>query len=187
MTIEKLQEIFNRKGYTWDPLINVVGERNKSTNKITNKFDDKLYLAYFQDNTWKLKEYQITTDAGRYYMRVKLINPKGAGILKEGQYNVYSLRLHQGKYEAFCQTWGNVTVYRDRNLNDEYDFSNEESGSFGVNVHMAGDDSTIIENWSASCQVFKRKKDFYEFLSIVRLYRVQKKNRYSYTLINTND
>ena len=188
MTIELLQSIFARKGYIWDSYINVIGVRNKATNKITNLFDDKLYIAYKESGAWKLTEYTITTDAGRYYMQIKLINSKGAGILKEGQYvNVYSLRLHQGKYLAFCQTYGNVTVYRDKDKDSEYDFVNEESGQFGVNIHKAGKDSINVENWSAACQVFKREKDFNEFLEIVKQYKSTKGNKFNYTLINTND
>jgi len=187
MTIELLQSIFVRKGYVWDSNINVIGCRNKSTNAITNVFDDKLYLAYKEAGIWKLKEYTITTDAGKYYMKIKLINKKGCGILKEGQYSGYSLRLHQGKYLAFCQTYGNVTVYRDNDKDNEYDFINEESGSFGVNIHKAGKDSTYVDSYSAACQVFKKEIDFNEFLEIVKRYKSTKGNRYNYTLINTND
>ena len=188
MTVEQLQAIFAKKGYVWDANINVVGVRNKSTNKITNKFDDVLHIAYKEVGAWKLKSYTITTDPGRYYTRVKHLSPKGAGRLKEGQYKgVYGLRLHQGKYEALCQTWGNVTVYRDDNFDDVYDENKTETGSFGINIHKAGTDSAIVENWSAGCQVFKRVADFNDFLSIVKRFKGITGNKYTYTLINTND
>ena len=187
MTIELLQSIFTRKGYIWDSNVNVIGVRNKSSNKVTNVFDDKLYLAYKEAGIWKLKEYTITTDAGKYYMKTKLINKKGCGILKEGQYHGYSLRLHQGIYLAFCQTYGKVTVYRDINKDDKYDFVNEESGYFGVNIHKAGKDSMYVDNYSAACQVFKRESDFDNFMEIVGRYKKIKGNKYDYTLINSND
>ena len=188
MTVEQLRHIFTKKGYVWDANINVVGVRNKSTNAITNKFDDTLHIAYKEAGSWHLKSYTITTDPGRYYSQVKLINAEGVAILKEGQYRkIYALRLHQGKYEALCQTYGNVTVYRDRNKDDVYDFVAPRAGGFGINLHKAGTDSALVENWSAGCQVFKRASDFYDFLSIVKRFKGLTGNKYDYTLINTND
>ena len=116
MTIEKLQSIFTKKGYKWDSNLNIVGVRNKSVgDKITNKFDDTLYIAYKESGVWKIKSYAITTDPGTYYMKNPL-NSNGCAILVEGQYlNIYSIRLHQGKYQAICQTYGAVKLYRDNN------------------------------------------------------------------------
>ena len=125
MTVEQLKQIFTSKGYKWDPLINVIGIRNLSIGrKVTNKFDDTLVVAYFVNGMWRLVEYKCTTDPGAYYVRKKLLNPKGVAILKAGQYlDTYAIRLHQGKYEALCQTYNKVTVYRDANKNDVYDLT----------------------------------------------------------------
>lgn len=188
MNIDALKHIFTKKGYIWDNAINIIGVRNKATSKLTNKFDDKLYVAYKESGVWKLKEYVITTDAGSYYVKKKLINVKGVAILKEGQYlNTYSVRLHQNKYLALCQTYKNVVVYRDKDKDDEYDFVSEESGMFGINIHKAGKNSSSVENWSAGCQVFQREADFNDFMSIVQNYKKLKNNVYTYTLINTFD
>ena len=82
MTAEQLKKVFAAKGYKWDPLINIVGIRNASTGrKVTNKFDDRLVVAYFINGSWQILDYAATTDPGAYYTRKKLINPKGVAIL----------------------------------------------------------------------------------------------------------
>lgn len=185
MTVEQLKQIFTQKGYKWDPFINVVGIRNLSTGrKVTNKFDDTLVVAYFVNNAWRIGEYKCTTDPGAYYVRKKLLNPKGVAILKAGQYlDTYAIRMHQGKYEALCQTYKKVTVYRDSDKDEEYDLIVTDTGDFGINIHAAGEDSALVENWSAGCQVFKRVKDFDTFMKIVKTYKIQLGNKYTYTLL----
>lgn len=189
MTIEKLQNIFTKKGYIWNPNINIIGVRNKVVgDTITNKFDDTLYVAYKEQGNWKIKSYAITTDPGKYYLKEKLLNVNGCAILKEGQYiNSHSIGLHQGKYEALVQR-GNLTVYRDRDKDNDYDYVNPETGSdFGINIHCAGDNSENVDNYSGGCLVFKRKVMFLEFRTICNLYKKQLNNKFTLTLINSND
>lgn len=190
MTIEKLKSVFIKKGYIWNENLNIIGVRNKAVgNKITNKFDDTLYLAYKVGGNWLLKEYIITTDPGTYYMKMKLLNEKGCAILAEGQYlNIYAIRLHQGKYLSVCQTYGAVKLFRDGNKNDTYDFTNLVSDTnSGINIHCAGEDTIEINQNSAGCSVFKRKKDFNDFLTICTNYKALFGNKYTYTLINSLD
>ena len=185
MTVEQLKQIFTQKGYVWDPLINVVGIRNLATGrKVTNKFDDTLVVAYSVNGSWRIVEYKCTTDPGSYYVRKKLLNPKGVAILKAGQYlNTYAVRLHRGLYEALCQTYKKVTVYRDPDKDEEYDLVTTDTGDFGINIHSAGEDSAFVENWSAGCQVLKRIRDFKEFMLIVNSYKKLKNNIFTYTLL----
>lgn len=187
MTIEKLQSIFTKKGYKWDSNLNIIGVRTVN-NKLTNQFDDKLYVFYKDGDYWKLKSYTITTDPGKYYLTQELLNPKGCAILKEGQYiNSHSIGLHQGKYEALVQR-GNLTVYRDRDKDNDYDYVNPETGSnFGINIHCAGMDSILIDKWSGGCLVFKRKSEFSEFMDIMNRYKNITGNKFTLTLINSND
>ena len=188
--ISKYKSIFQRKNYIFSEDLNIIGIRNKNVgNVVTNKFDDILVLLYKDSlGKWIYKEYAITTDPGLYYVVNELLSPKGTGIMKEGQYlNCYAIDYHQGKYLALCQTWGKINVYRDRNKDNYYDFENEESGMFGGNIHCAGIDSILIDKWSAMCQVFKRKKDFDEFMQIISLFKNKFNNKYTYTLINTLD
>ena len=186
MTIEKLQSIFTKKGYKWDPNLNIIGVRNKISSKVTNKFDDTLYVIYKESGTFKLVEYQITTDPGKYYIK-KLLNVNGCAILAEGQYPVYQIGYHQGKYPALVQR-GPVKLYRDKDLDDEYDFVNITTDpNSGINIHKAGADSLEINNWSGGCQVFKKEKDFNYFMTICNSFKAILGNKFTYTLINSND
>jgi len=112
-----------------------------------------------------------------------LLNTKGSALLKPNQYlDTWKLALHQGKYEALCQRKP-VTVYRDSNKNN---FSEETSvvdtGLFGINIHRANPSviSTIIDKWSAGCQVLNNPKDF-EFL--IKRCKESGLKDFSYTLL----
>jgi hypothetical protein len=74
-------------------------------------------------------------------------------------------------------------VYRDSDLDLEYDENKITNGMYGINIHKAGRDSTWVENWSAGCQVFKRVKDFEEFMAIIRKAKKIHGNKFSYTLL----
>ena len=69
---------------------------------------------------------------------------------------------------ALCQRNGEVEVYRDDNKDQILDFDDvtKEWGYFGINIHRSNPstESTIVEKWSAGCQVFKKIADYNEFL-----------------------
>jgi hypothetical protein len=96
------------------------------------------------------------------------------------------MRLHAGKYEALGQNKP-VKVFRDPNKDMKYDENKIDEGLFGINIHKAGDNSTFVENWSEGCQVFKKSKDFEEFMTICRKARNVHGNSFTYTLIETTD
>ena len=81
----------------------------------------------------------------------------------------------------------NVKVYRDANKDLKFDEAKIDEGVFGINIHKAGADSTYVENWSEGCQVFKRSKDFEEFMTICRKARDIHGNSFTYTLIESTD
>jgi hypothetical protein len=97
---------------------------------------------------------------------------------------VYAIDLHKNQYKALCQRLGPVRVFRDSNRNTKLDLDPKtiQSGFFGINIHKAGANSTLVDGWSAGCTVFKRSADFDEFMKIVESVRELKKNRYTYTL-----
>ena len=114
-------------------------------------------------------------------------NKAGVARLVEGQYRgSHIIRLHGGKYEALGQNKP-VKVYRDPNKDMKYDENKIAEGVFGINIHKAGADSTYVENWSEGCQVFKRAKDFEEFMVICRKARDIHGNSFTYTLIESAD
>jgi hypothetical protein len=194
-TREKIEAALKVKGYVYFQDVekkgydvNIVGVRNSSTgNKVTNLFDDIITVSY-KDETgaWVYKEWMNTTEPGKKGV-MEYNNPKGVARLVEGQYRgSHVLGLHQGKYEALKQA-KSVKVYRDPNKDLTYDEKTIEEGVFGINIHKAGQDSTWVENWSEGCLVFKRVKDFDEFMKIVKKAAKIHGNSFTLTLINSND
>jgi len=194
-TKERIETAIKAKGYVWFSdltnkgyNVNIVGVRNSSTgNKVTNLFDDMMTLSYKDENgVWVFREWMNTTEPGAKGVK-EYHNPKGVARLVEGQYRgSYEIGLHQGKYEALTQAKP-VKVYRDQNKDLIYDETNIDEGLFGINIHKAGQDSTWVENWSEGCQVFKRVKDFDEFMKIIKKASKIHGNLFTYTLIESKD
>ena len=175
--------------------VNIIGIRNSKTEgKITNKFDDLMTISYKDENgEWKYHEYDCTTDPGDVWMENPWIDKIGCAVLKPGQYRgSHKLRLHSGKYLALGQK-DNVTVYRDNNRNDTYEFdeSSVDTGVFGINIHRAtaleGKKSTYVNKWSAGCQVIAANDDWFAFLEICQTAREEWGNSFSYTLIESKN
>lgn len=191
-TREQIEAAVKEKGYVWfegvkDFDVNIVGVRNSATgNKVTNVFDDAMTVSYKEGGVWKFHTWACTTDPGTKGVK-KYHNTAGVARLVEGQYRgSYTLGLHQGKYEALKQQKP-VKVYRDPNRDMTYDETKIAEGIFGINIHKASADSTYVENWSEGCQVFKRAKDFEEFMTICRKAAAIHGKSFTYTLIESND
>jgi hypothetical protein len=197
MTREGIESAVKAKGYVWfnDDAnksydVNIVGVRNLLPGrKVTNLFDDKMTLSY-KDETgvWKFHEWDITTDPGTKAMK-EFHNPVGVFRLIPGQYRgMWAIGLHQGKYEAMrqvkpCKGW------RDKNKDMIFDETLIVEGVFGINGHRSNPktQSEYVENWSEGCQVFKRLKDFKEFMVIMNKAKAIHGNSFSYTLITTTN
>ena len=189
-TIEQLKNVFTTKGYDFlegngFKSLNIIGIRSNS--KISNSFDDWLYLVYEnQEGTTEIHEFPITTDPGAYWLKNPL-NVQGTAILVPGQYlDTYTIGLHQGKYEALKQH-KKVKVWRDDNRDLIIDQTGQiHEGIFGINIHRsnAKTASTIVEKWSAGCQVFKRVHDFNFFMDICKQSGL---SYFNYTLLDEND
>jgi hypothetical protein len=198
-TREQIEATLKAKGYVYfedvankSYDVNIVGVRNSSTGKkVTNVFDDVITISYKDENgTWQYFEWMNTTDPGKKSMLEwnKMGIKNGCARLVPNQYrSIWSIDLHQGKYKALCQRNGNVKVYRDSDFDLEYDENKITEGSYGINIHKAGQDSTWVENYSAGCQVFKRVKDFDEFMKICKKAAKIHGDKFTYTLIESND
>ena len=193
-TREQIEIAVKKKGYAWfegtkDYDVNIVGIRNlQPTKHVTNLFDDTLTISYKKDGVWQFHEWAITTDPGKKAM-LEYSNPKGVAILVPGQYRgSHMIGLHQGKYEALRQQRP-VKVYRDKDKDMEYDFIDEDTGIFGINIHRSNPktESTYVENWSEGCQVFKKVNQFNTFMDICRLARNIHGNSFTYTLLTSDD
>lgn len=193
-TREQVEVAVKAKGYAWfegekDYDVNIVGIRNLQPSKhVTNVFDDTLTISYKKDGVWQFHEWAITTDPGKKAM-LQYSNPKGVAILVPGQYRgSHMIGLHQGKYEALKQQRP-VKVWRDKDKDMEYDWVDEDTGIFGINIHRSNPltESTYVENWSEGCQVFKRINQFNTFMDICRLARNIHGNSFTYTLLTSDD
>lgn len=193
-TREQIEAAVKSKGYVWfeDSAnkgfdVNIVGVRNSSTGtKVTNLFDDHLTVSFKENGQWKFFIWAATTDPGKKGV-LEYHNKAGVARLVPNQYRgSHMVGLHQGKYEALRQQ-RNVKVYRDANKDLNYDEKLVAEGIFGINIHKAGRDSTWVENWSEGCQVFKRVKDFDEFMKIVKRAAKIHGNSFTYTLIESKD
>ena len=195
-TREQVEAAVKAKGYVWfeDAAnkgfdVNIVGIRNSSTGKkVTNVFDDWLTLSYKEGGVWKYHNWAITTDPGTKAVR-EFHNPNGVARLVPNQYRgSHIIRLHQGKYEALGQDRP-VKVWRDKNKDMTFDEATIQEGVFGINIHRSNPttESAYVENWSEGCQVFKRVKDFNEFMTICRKSRDVHGNRFTYTLLESSD
>jgi len=195
-TKEQVEKAVKSKGYVWfDDAqnknfdVNIVGIRNSTPGKsVTNIFDDWMTISFKEDGQWKFYIWSCTTDPGTKAVK-EFHNPNGVARLIPGQYrSSHTIRLHQGKYEAVCQK-GNVKVWRDINKNMTFDEVKIEEGLFGINIHRSNPttESMYVENWSEGCQVFKRVKDFKEFMIICNKAKNIHGNSFSYTLIESKD
>lgn len=191
-TREQIEKAVKAKGYAWfegnkDYDVNIVGIRNSTTGqRVTNAFDDLITVSYKLAGAWKFHAWPATTDPGRKAV-LEFSNPTGVARLVEGQYRgSHMIGLHQGRYEALRQQKP-VKVYRDRDRDLEHDETQIQEGIFGINIHRAGADSSLVENWSEGCQVFKRSADFDSFMQICRAAREIHGNSFTYTLIESSD
>jgi len=190
-TKEQIEAAIKSKGYSWfegsDFDVNIVGIRNLSTgNAVTNVFDDTISISYKIADVWNFRSWECTTDPGTKGVK-EFHNPNGVARLVPNQYKgSHHIGLHQGTYEALCQQKP-LTVFRDANRDAIFDETKTETGIFGINIHHAGENSTLVENWSEGCQVFKRIADFNQFMDICRKAVTLHGNSFTYTLIKSTD
>lgn len=175
-SVAELKSEFTKNGYVWSNF-NIIGVR--STANLPNVFDDLIILV--KDD--KAFYFTATTNPGTHWLK-NLLNPKGAALLKPGQYvDTYQIGLHQGKYEAFVQAKP-VTVYRDADRDDKAEETLvTETGFFGINIHRTNDNgviSQLIDKWSAGCQVLNNPADFKELLFQAKM---SGRKLFTYTLL----
>lgn len=166
--------------------LNIIGIRSRAAK--LDEFGCQLMIAWKFQGVWRDESYRITTYPGRVYLTQRLLNPSGCAILVPGQYrDIYSIRKHRGKYDALCQTYGNVKVYRDKDKDDQFDLDVNTimSGDFGINIHNSPDEKTTtrVGAYSAGCQVFSNDEEFIRARSLWYLAKYEYGNKFTYTLI----
>lgn len=195
LVISDLKKTLESKGYIYFTRglynLNIIGIRSNNDNKITNEYDDLLVVEYTSGNNKQQLVYSITTEPGVYYMKQKLLNPKGTAILVPGQYRgCWEIGKHNGKYNALVQKKP-VKVYRDGNKDDVYDLDPKtiNEGVFGINIHRSNENFTrsTVDMYSAGCQVFNKPNEFRNFMDICKKQMNIYGNSFTYTLINEDD
>lgn len=198
MTLERkivktdFKKLFEKKGYTYfdngSYNINIIGVRaNKNINK--NDFCDFIVVEFLNsDGNLCQYRFHATTTPGLASL-TNPVNPKGCAILVPNQYRgAFTFGRHKNKYEALVQCKP-LPVSRDYNKDNVLDYNSKcESGMFGINIHKAGVNSKLVDNWSAGCQVFKTWSDFDTFMTLCHLQeQCGKGNKFTYTLIDEKD
>lgn len=168
--VDIIRSMYNSKGYAFFTEgafnLNLFGVRRTQD---VNAFNDVLGCAYRATPTAPLtvELWPGTTDPGLYYLRNPM-RKAGTAIVVPGQYRgLWKLGRHKGD-PAFVQV-GPVTVWRDADRDWVLGTAGPtETGLFGINGHKAGEDSKVVERWSAGCQVWKRSRDHERALELGR-------------------
>lgn len=190
-TFEQVKAAVLASGYRWfedgSYNLNLVGIR--SADKKANTFNDWFCVAFYTGGAPHFFAFRCSTDPGTFYLKNPLC-VNGTAVVKPGQYpGLWKLGLHQGKYSALTQA-GDITVYRDNNLDSVVDDSGaEQTGRFGINCHRAAQalQSHQVDKWSAGCQVLANPFDFALLINLCRMASMRYGNRFTYTLINEAD
>ena len=174
--------------------LNIFGVR--ANERKSNYFDDVLAQVFKDDkDKWVIDLFRATTDPGKATLKdPSLYGTKmGTAIYVPGQYRgVYKIGMHRNKYKAL-RLDGNIKVYRDNNRDDILDFdpSTIEEGNPYCNIHHAGEDSQVVETWSAGCQVIKSMKEWNRFMANVYkcadTWSGRDKERFTYTLFTETE
>lgn len=205
--IDKMIRFMKSKGYvvyTETYRVNIIAFRNKDSGSITNKFDETLVLFFLnENNVWISRNYAVTTVPG--YKPGSSTLPNKVAILQLGQYvEQYQIGYHQNRtgqqggaidkngnlYPAHkCLKLATTVVLRSRSGN-LYDYSSPtDRGSFGINIHHAGNpQSENVFNYSEGCQVFKNYNAHVEFMNYCQnQLTYAKKSTFTYTLVKKSE
>jgi hypothetical protein len=190
-----IKEVMQRKGYAFFEKgkynLNLIGIRAQRSDNINKDTFDDLFMVIYNDESGKEVKLiiPITTVPGVHYMK-NPSNQKGVAILKAGQYpKVWKIDYHAGKYLALCQRGDKFIVFRDDNRDNILDFKDavKDYGYFGINFHKAGENSQIVGNWSAGCQVTQKSADFDKVMELAEKARKIYGNSFTYTLLKETD
>ena len=166
--------------------LNIVGLRRQPGT--ANAFDDLIVVFYKVGGAWAMECFPCTTDPGTYW----LLNPSrvnGTAILCPGQYrSSHKVGYHHAgqptQYPALVQNTP-LQVWRDNNKDSVIDYAGPVLTDVqGLNIHHAGQNSTVIDKWSAACQVIASMSNWTRFWALI----VEGSKRYgptfTYTLLD---
>src|SRR5688572_26123863 len=130
----------------------------RSAADVFDSFDDKAFSYECYGDTKPPKFVMAragTTNAGSYGLKhFEDYNNLGCAVLKSDVivYDSHVSGLHKGK-PAYRQKKG-FPYFRDKNRNERAEeIGKEYDDVILANVHRAGQNSTVIKNWSTACLV----------------------------------
>lgn len=137
-----------------------------------DSFDDKAFTYECYGDTQSPKFVMArngTTNAGSYgLLHFEKYTHTGCAVLKSDTivYRSHAYGLHHSK-PAYVEVVG-FPYYRDGNRNERAEeIGPEYDDIIGANVHRAGQNSTVINNWSTGCLVTANLQKFLKWLDFM--------------------
>lgn len=188
ITVEKIMKAYRMVGrepfgYTsGKPYnLNLIGVR--SDDMTPDVFNDALGVLWQDVYGWNMVMHDGTTDPGLYYLN-NPENVNGTFIMAPGFHQgLWKWGTHKG-YPAFQQI-GVARGWRDADRDNQFDMEPGKVinvSNAGINMHKAGEESTVVSKWSAGCQVRSRADDHYLVGELAKLSLKHWNNSFSYML-----
>ena len=136
-----------------------------------NIYPDELIVFFTNDSGLRtFHVYNIATAPDSYYFKEN----KNFKRLAPNQYkDAWSILEGHDLYKCITQK-DNVIVLNDKDQKEE--------GHFNISIHK-GNKHQAGALWDDACQVFKRERDFDEFMSFCYMHQFKHENTFTYTLL----
>ena len=174
--IALLQSRLGRKPFRRDPArgsalnLNLIGLR--SLPGTPDRFDDLICALYeTAPDEWAVETFRATTDPGLHWLHSPS-RAAGTAILIHDRFYpaIWRIGRHKGEYPALTQNTSRAAppVWRDNDGDGKARYGGVEHGdAAGINLHHAGTASTVVDKWSAGCQVVAARPDWDRLWSLI--------------------
>ena len=140
----------------------------------------------FTPNGWKHPDGKISSGTLLNKASIRFTkNRPGLGQLRPSQMiDKYYLSTYFGK--PALKDKGGLFVYRDQTPDTTITYSIKTQGR-DYFIHRAGKNSSVVNNWSEGCQVFKTHAEMDHFISKLKEHEKRYGNSFTYTLMEERD
>ena len=191
LLISLLRDRLGRSPFPYNPSkgginLNLIGLR--SLPGAVERFDDWI-CALWQDATgaWQVLAVRGTTDPGLYWLRSPGRAAGTAVLIHDRFYpSIWRVGRHKGQYPALTQNPDRSPppVWRDGDKDGAVRYGGAEHlDAGGINLHHAGTSSTVVDQWSAGCQVVAALADWDRLWSLIERSAATFGSTFSYALI----
>lgn len=175
-----------------DGKVNIVGVRKYPFigQPISDKFDDLIYLIWYENGKIVAYKYPCTTKPGLKVMKGSAGYP--GNYLVEGQYlEVWVQTTYKDDHPAFADS-KKFNTYFDRNhdavWNPEKIESPSSGGGFFQHSVYVKNPAVNVNTWSAGCQVIPDRNKQLQFQSLARAQAAKSnQKKFTYTLLKSTD